>query len=88
MPGQYNSGGKTWQERITKRGDAYLRSQLVMGMRALLDDAKGKIDDISRWAAALAELVGYWESDEAIAVNNARIAWAVLAKGESFAMPA
>jgi transposase len=31
VPGQYSSGGKTRLGRITKAGDAYLRSLLVMG---------------------------------------------------------
>lgn len=35
-PGQYSSGGKTRLGRITKAGDAYLRSLLVMGARAVL----------------------------------------------------
>ena len=34
VPGQYSSGGKARLGRITKAGDAYLRSLLVMGARA------------------------------------------------------
>ena len=33
-PGQYSSGGKARLGRITKAGDRYLRSLLVMGARA------------------------------------------------------
>ena len=33
VPGQYSSGGKARLGRITKAGDAYLRSLLVMGAR-------------------------------------------------------
>jgi transposase len=88
VPGQYSSGGKTRLGRITKSGDAYLRSLLVMGARAVLNAAKGKTDSISRWAMALAERVGYWKAVVAIAAKNARMAWAVLVKGEAFAMPA
>jgi transposase len=87
VPGQYSSGGKTRLGRITKSGDAYLRSLLVMGSRAVLNAAKGKTDSISRWATALAERVGYWKAVVAIAAKNARMAWAVLAKGENFVMP-
>jgi transposase len=88
VPGQYSSGGKTRLGRITKSGDAYLRSLLVMGAKAVLNAAKDKTDSISRWATALAERVGYWKAVIAIAAKNARMAWAVLAKGESFVMPA
>ena len=35
VPGQYSSGGKARLGRITKAGDAYLRSLLVMGARAV-----------------------------------------------------
>lgn len=50
-PGQYSSGGKTRLERITKAGDAYLRSVLVLGAWAGLDAAPNKADSLSRWAA-------------------------------------
>ena len=88
VPGQYSSGGKTRLGRITKSGDAYLRGLLIMGARAVLNAAKGKSDGISRWALALAERRGYWKAVVAIAAKNARMAWAVLSRGESFALPA
>ena len=87
-PGQYSSGGKTRLGRITKAGDSYLRSLLVLGARALLAAAKNKTDSVSRWAVALAERRGYWKAVVAIAAKNARMAWAVLRKGEDFALPA
>jgi transposase len=88
VPGQYSSGGKTRLGRITKAGDAYLRSLLIMGARALLHAAKDKSDSLSRWAVALQQRRGYWRAVVAIAAKNARLAWAVLAKAESFKMPA
>ncbi len=88
VPGQYSSGGKTRLGRITKAGDPYLRSLLVMGAKALLNAAKLKTDGISRWAVALAERRGYWRAVVAIAAKNARMAWAVLSRGERFTMPA
>jgi len=87
-PGQYSSGGKTRLGRITKAGNNYLRSLLVLGARALLAAAKNKTDAISRWAVALAERRGYWKAVVGIAAKNARMAWAVLQKGEAFALPA
>jgi transposase len=88
VPGQYSSGGKTRLGRITKAGDAYLRSLLVMGARAVLNAAKSKRDSVSRWATALAERRGYWKAVVAIAAKNARMAWAMLVRGDDFKMPA
>ena len=88
MPGQYSSGGKTRLGRITKAGDAYLRTLLILGARSLLNAAPGKADAVSRWAVALAERRGYWRAVVAIAAKNARMAWAVLRRGEDFALPA
>jgi transposase len=86
-PGQFSSGGKSRLGRITKAGDSYLRSLLVLGARAVLNAAAGKADRISTWAKALAERRGYWRAVIAIAAKNARMAWAVLRRGEAFEMP-
>lgn len=88
VPGQYSSGGKARLGRITKAGDPYLRSLLVMGARAVLAAAKNKTDSVSRWALAVQERRGYWKAVVAIAAKNARMAWAVLRRGEDFALPA
>ena len=87
VPGQYSSGGKQRLGRITKAGDPYLRSLLVLGARSVLNAAKDKTDSISRWAVALAERRGYWKAVVAIAAKNARMAWAMLQRGERFVMP-
>ncbi|MEK7361002.1 MAG: IS110 family transposase, partial [Pseudomonadota bacterium] len=83
-PGQYSSGGKARLGRITKAGDRYLRSLLVMGARAVLSGLGDKQDRFSRWARALVERRGYWKAVVAIAAKNARLAWAVLKYGEEF----
>lgn len=88
VPGQYSSGGKARLGRITKAGDAYLRSLLVLGARAVLNAACKKRDSLSRWAIAVRERRGYWKAVVAIAAKNARMAWAVLTQGESFKLPA
>ena len=84
VPGQYSSGGKTRLGRITKAGDSYLRSLLVMGARAILNSLGDKQDRFSRWARSLQERRGYWKAVVAIAAKNARLAWAVLKYGEDF----
>ncbi len=88
VPGQYSSGGKTRLGRITKAGDPYIRSLLVLGARAVLNAAATKTDSLSRWAMQLRERRGYWKAVIAIAAKNARMAWAVLNKGEAFKLPA
>lgn len=88
VPGQYSSGGKPRLGRITKAGDPYLRTLLILGARAVLAAAPGKTDPVSRWAISLQEQRGYWKAAIAIAAKNARMAWAILRKGEAFVMPA
>lgn len=84
VPGQYSSGGKARLGRITKAGDAYLRSLLVMGARSVLAGLGDKSDRFSRWARNLVERRGYWKAAVAIAAKNLRLAWAVLHYGEDF----
>lgn len=87
VPSQYSSGGKVRLGRITKAGDAYLRTLLILGARAVLAAAKDKTDAVSTWAKKLEERRGYWKTVVAIAAKNARMAWAVLRKGEEFEYP-
>jgi len=88
VPGQYSSGGKARLGRITKAGDPYVRSLLVLGARAVLNAAASRSDPVSRWAVKLVERRGYWKAIVAIAAKNARLCWAVLTKGEAFKLPA
>jgi transposase len=84
VPGQYSSGGKQRLGRITKAGDSYLRTLLILGARAVLASSKNKTDRLSRWAQGVAERRGYWKAVVAVAAKNARMAWAMLSKGEAF----
>ena len=88
MPGQYSSDGKQRLGRITKAGDPYLRSLLVLGAQAVLVAAKNKTGSISRWAVSLAQRRGYWNAIVAIAAKNARMCWAVFSRDEDFRLPA
>lgn len=58
MPGQYTAGGKAWLGRITKASDAYPRSLLVPGARAVLNAVAAKADSLSSWAQAVLEWSG------------------------------
>lgn len=52
VPKQYSTGGQQPLYGITKQGDAYLRSLVVSGARAVVRTAKNKQDSLSRWALA------------------------------------
>lgn len=88
VPRQYSTGGKLRLGRITKRGDAYLRTLLMLGARAVLQSAMHKSDRLSRWAVALRARRGYHRTIIAVAAKNARIIWALLAKNREVVLPA
>jgi transposase len=85
VPGQYGSGGVTRLGYITKAGDPYLRTLLILGARSVLASAANKPDRLSRWAVSVYERRGYGKALVAIANKNARMAWALLVRGEKFA---
>lgn len=87
VPRQNSSGGKVKLGSITKAGDSYLRTLLVLGARALLMTAKNKEDPVSRWALQLQQRRGYGKAVVAIAAKNARMCWAALRLGEGFKVP-
>ncbi|MGH6741219.1 MAG: IS110 family transposase [Bradyrhizobium sp.] len=87
VPRQYSTGGKARLGRITKRGDAYLRTLLMLGARAVLQSAAHKTDRLSRWAMALRARRGYHRAIIAVAAKNARIIWVLLAKNREFTLP-
>jgi len=84
VPRQYSSGGKTRLGRITKRGDVYLRTLLIHGARALMRDLEGREDAKSRWVRAVHERRGFHKAAVALAAKNARIVWALLARGAEY----
>lgn len=87
VPRQNSSGGKAKLGRITKAGDSYIRTLLVLGARSLLMTAKNKTDPVSRWAVQLQQRQGYGKAVVAIASKNARMCWAALRLGEAFKVP-
>ena len=83
VPSQWSTGGRTRLGHITKRGDSYLRTMLVMGARSVLQNASRRHDRLSRWAVAVHARRGYHRAVVAIAAKNARIVWALLKGHES-----
>ena len=79
VPRQHSTGGKTRLGQITRSGDAYLRTLLVLGARSVLKRASHERDPLSRWALAVRERRGYHRACVAVAAKNARRVWAALA---------
>jgi transposase len=84
VPRQNSSGGKTVLGRITKRGDDYLRTLLIQGAKSAVMTAHKRSDKISQWLVQLLARVGWQKAVVALANKNARIVWALLAKGRGF----
>jgi transposase len=52
-PKQHASGNMSKMGGITKRGDSYLRKQLVRGARSVVSRAAKNTDALSLWATKL-----------------------------------
>ncbi len=80
VPRHYASAGKRRTGRITKRGDAYVRTLLVHGARAALRTAHRREDALGHWALAVKERRGPNKAAVALAAKHARIIWALLTR--------
>lgn len=78
VPRQYSSGGKNVLLGISKRGNKYLRTQLVHGARSVVLQAANKEDPLSRWINRIREERGWNKAVVALANKMARIGWAIL----------
>jgi transposase len=83
-PRQHSSGGKDRLLGISKRGDAYLRTLLIHGARAVLRVSGEKDDPRSRWLQSLCSRRNKNIAAVALANKNARIVWALLTKKTDF----
>lgn len=83
-PREHSSGGKQRLGGISKQGDTYVRTLLIHGARAALNAAVNKTDPRSCWVTALAARRNKNIATVAMANKNARIAWAILAKDETY----
>ena len=84
VPGQHSTGGKTVLLGISKRGNAYLRTLFIHGARAVLRYSVDKTDRFSRWAQAVLARRGHNKACVAVANKMARMAWVIMAKGETY----
>ena len=83
-PSQHSSGGKNRLGHISKRGDKYVRMLLIHGARAALKAAENKEDGRSRWVTGLAKRRNKNIATVALANKNARIAWSILSREETY----
>jgi transposase len=85
-PKQHSSGGKQRQGGISKQGNPYLRRLLVIGATAVIRHMGGRLaaTPSGAWARALLERRPARLASVALANKTARIAWALLAKGEVY----
>jgi len=84
VPRQKSSGGKERLGGISKMGDRYLRHLLVVGTTAIVRYTKRRATAVSIWTNRLLERTPARLVTVAIANKMARIAWAVMARQESY----
>ena len=87
-PKTYSSGGKDRLGRITKRGDRYIRHLLYIGAGNVIRFAKARSATGEAWIRGLQERRPPKVVIIALANKMARIAWALMKRGESFRSPA
>jgi transposase len=87
VPRHNGTGGKIWMGGITGRGDTYLRMLFVQGARSVMNTTRGKKDPLSLWVERLRARRGDNVAAVALAAKNARMVWAMLARGEAYRSP-
>ena len=86
-PRQNSSGGKDKLGRISKMGDGYLRRLLVIGATSVIRRADTDPSATGAWLRSLLASKSKRLTTVAMANKTARIAWAVMARGETYRAP-
>lgn len=86
-PRQNSSGGKDKLGRISKMGDGYLRRLLVVGATSVIRRADTNPSATGAWVRSLLARKPARVTTVAMANKTARIAWAVLVRGEPYRAP-
>jgi len=83
-PKQFASGNKQVMAGITKRGNRYLRKQLIHGARALMTRCKKRDDHLSHWLINIVKRRGTNKACVALANKMARLSWTLLQKNQMY----
>ncbi len=83
-PRQNSSGGKQRLGRTSKRGDKYIRCLLVAGAVAVLRHTRNRPTKDAAWVRGLLARRPTKVAAVALANKTARIAWAVMTRGEAY----
>jgi len=86
-PRQHSTGGRTRLLGISKRGNKYLRVQLIHGARAAMTHFAKQANRTGEWVRQLLARAHRNVVIVALAAKLARIAWAVLRQGRNFVPP-
>ena len=87
VPKQHSSGGKDTLRSISKQGDRYLRSLFVAGALSVIRYAKTHGSKHRPWLTALLARRPAKVAAIALANKLARMAWAMMARGERYRNP-
>src|SRR5271170_2801229 len=87
VPGEHSTGGKQTLTGTSRRGNKYLRKLFVQGAHAVLLQKTKQATGLSTWLAQLTSRKRTPVATVAMANKMARMAWAVLAKGEAYRPP-
>ena len=86
VPRQRSTGGKQRLGRISREGDGYIRRLLIIGAQAVL--LRSKAAHADPWVQGLLARRPRLVVAVALANKTARVAWAVMTKGQPYRQPA
>ena len=81
-PRQKSTGGKQRLGRISRQGDQYIRRLLIIGAQTTL--LRSKAARTNPWIQSLLARCPRLKVAVALANKTARIAWALMTKGETY----
>ena len=84
VPAQHSTGGKLRPLGLSKRGDKYLRRQLIHGARAVVRVSRGRSGRLWHWIEGLLARRPFNVVVAAVANKLARIIWTMLSRREAY----
>jgi transposase len=87
VPGEHSTGGKQTLTGTSRRGNKYLRKLFLQGAHSVLQSRSKQDPVLSAWLEKLVARKRIQVAAIALANKMARMAWAVLYKGENYRPP-